>query len=72
MVKKYPPFAELYGSPLELEFRHNIRAILKFHNIIDGVIEADLVSAILGTIAETDPLAHKEFNDIVLLNKLNA
>lgn len=43
-------YADLTGSAQELALRRKARHILKHHDVLNGVLEADLVSMILGEI----------------------
>lgn len=40
-------YADLHGTPEEMELRSKIKTILKHHQINNGVLIADLVSMIL-------------------------
>lgn len=40
-------FVDLTGSPQEIEWRNTVRSLLQHHGITNGVLVADLVSAIL-------------------------
>jgi hypothetical protein len=42
-----PLYAKLVSDPLEMELRKRVRRVLKHHQIIDGVVEADLVAIMM-------------------------
>lgn len=46
-AEETPAYADLHGAPLEMELRRRVRAQMRAQNILDGVLEADIVSAIL-------------------------
>lgn len=46
-AKETPAYADLHGTPLEVELRRRVRAQMRAQNILDGVLEADIVASVL-------------------------
>ena len=46
-AKNTPDYADLRGTPLEMELRLRVRKQLQAQGILDGVLEADLVAAVM-------------------------